>query len=84
MTPYEGADYFSQDGEADRQEVNQWIRSSGSFDGVVDFDMAVRDPARPSRFREEYQSGDHLHPSTAGYKAMAAAIDFGALRGGKG
>jgi lysophospholipase L1-like esterase len=83
MTPYEGADYFSQDGEAERQEVNQWIRSSGAFDGVVDFDIAVRDPAHPSRFREEYQSGDHLHPSTAGYKAMAAAIDIAALRGGR-
>jgi lysophospholipase L1-like esterase len=80
LTPYEGADYFSQDGEAIRQEVNQWIRSSGTFDRVVDFDLAVRDPAHPSRFREEYQSGDHLHPSTAGYRAMAAAIDIAALR----
>ena len=83
LTPYEGADYFSQDGEAVRQEVNQWIRSSKAFDGVVDFDVAVRDPSHPSRFREEYQSGDHLHPSTAGYKAMAAAIDLAALRSGQ-
>jgi lysophospholipase L1-like esterase len=83
LTPYEGADYFSQDGEAVRQEVNQWIRSNGAFDGVVDFDAAVRDSAHPSRFREEYQSGDHLHPSAAGYKAMAAAIDLAALRSGQ-
>jgi lysophospholipase L1-like esterase len=83
LTPYEGADYFSQDGEAIRQEVNQWIRSSGTFDGVVDFDVAVRDPSHPSRFREEYQSGDHLHPSTAGYKAMAEAIDLAALHSGQ-
>jgi lysophospholipase L1-like esterase len=83
LTPYEGADYFSQDGEAIRQEVNQWIRSSGTFDGVVDFDVAVRDPSHPSRFREEYQSGDHLHPSTPGYKAMAAAIDLVALHSGQ-
>lgn len=80
LTPYEGADYFSQDGEAVRQEVNQWIRTSKAFDGVIDFDTAVRDPDHSSRFREEYQSGDHLHPSAAGYKAMAAAIDVVALR----
>lgn len=80
LTPYEGADYYSEDGEAERQQVNEWIRTSGAFDGVVDFDMAVRDPAHPSRLREEYQSGDHLHPSAAGYKAMAAAIDIASLR----
>ena len=80
LTPYEGADYYSEDGEAERQQVNEWIRTSGAFDGVVDFDMAVRDPAHPSRLREEYQSGDHLHPSAAGYKAMAAAIDLASLR----
>lgn len=80
LTPYEGADYYSKDGEAERQQVNEWIRTSGAFDGVVDFDMAVRDPAHPSRFREEYQSGDHLHPNAAGYKAMAAAIDITSLR----
>jgi lysophospholipase L1-like esterase len=79
LTPYEGADYFSQDGEAVRQAVNQWIRTSGMFDEVVDFDAAVRDPARPSKFREDYQSGDHLHPSAAGYKAMAEAIDLAPL-----
>lgn len=83
LTPYEGADYFSEDGEAERQQVNEWIRTSGAFDGVVDFDRAVRDPAHPSRFREEYQSGDHLHPSAAGYKAMAAAIDTASLRDGR-
>jgi lysophospholipase L1-like esterase len=82
LTPYEGADYFSQDGEAVRQAVNQWIRTSGKFDGVVDFDAAVRDPAHPSQFRPEYQSGDHLHPSAAGYKAMADAIDLAPLLAG--
>lgn len=80
LTPYEGASYFSKDGETVRQEINQWIRSSKAFDGVVDFDAAVRDPKHPSRFREEYQSGDYLHPNAAGYKAMAAAIDIEALR----
>lgn len=79
LTPYEGADYFSQDGEAVRQAVNQWIRTSGTFDGVVDFDAAVRDPAHPSQFRQDYQSGDQLHPSAAGYQAMADAIDVTSL-----
>lgn len=81
LTPYEGADYFSQDGEAVRQAMNQWIRISGTLDGVVDFDAAVRDPAHPSQFRQDYQSGDHLHPSAAGYKAMADAIDLALLQG---
>jgi lysophospholipase L1-like esterase len=81
LTPYEGADYFSQDGEAVRQAVNRWIRMSGAFDGVIDFDAAVRDPAHPSQFREDYQSGDHLHPSAAGYKSMADAIDLAPLQG---
>ncbi len=80
LTPYEGADYYSEDGEATRQAVNQWIRTSGAFDGVFDFDAAVRDPVHPSQFRESYHSGDHLHPSATGYKAMANAIDLSVLR----
>jgi lysophospholipase L1-like esterase len=79
LTPYEGADYYSEDGEVTRQSVNQWIRTSGAFDAVFDFDAAVRDPNHPARFREDYQSGDHLHPSAAGYKAMAAAVDLSVL-----
>ena len=81
LTPFEGADYYSADGEVERQAVNQWIRTSGAFDGVFDFDAAVRDPNHPSEFREDYQSGDHLHPSAAGYKAMADAINLSLLRG---
>lgn len=81
LTPFEGADYFSADGEATRQSVNQWIRTSGAFDSVFDFDAAVRDPSHPSEFRQDYQSGDHLHPSAAGYKAMADAINLSLLRG---
>jgi lysophospholipase L1-like esterase len=80
ILPYEGADYFSEDGEATRQAVNQWIRASGAFDGVVDFDAAVRDPKRPIQFREGYHSGDHLHPSATGYKAMADAVNLIMLR----
>lgn len=81
LTPYEGADYYSTDGEATRQAVNQWIRTGGAFDGVFDFDVAVRDPNHPSQFREGYHSGDHLHPSAIGYKAMADTIDLSVLRG---
>jgi lysophospholipase L1-like esterase len=80
LTPYEGADYYSEDGEATREAVNQWIRTSGAFDDVFDFDAAVRDPSHPGQFREGYHSGDHLHPSATGYKAMANAVDLGMLR----
>jgi len=64
-----------------RQRVNQWIRESGAFDAVVDFDALLRDPARPIRMQAAMDSGDHLHPGDAGYKAMAAAIDLDALLG---
>ncbi|MGF6345924.1 SGNH/GDSL hydrolase family protein [Variovorax sp. W2I14] len=64
-----------------RQAVNRWIRESGAFDAVVDFDALVRDPARPIRLKAAMDSGDHLHPGDAGYKAMAAAIDLDALLG---
>ncbi len=80
LTPFEGADYYSTDGEATREAVNQWIRTSGAFDGVFDFDAAVRDPNHPTQFREGYHSGDHLHPSATGYKAMADAVDLSVLR----
>jgi len=80
LTPFEGADYYSEDGEATRQAVNRWIRTSGAFDGVFDFDAAVRDPNHPSQLREGYHSGDHLHPSATGYKAMAGAVDLDLLR----
>ena len=81
LTPFEGADYYSEDGEGERQAINKWIRTSGAFDGVFDFDEAVRDPNHPSQFREGYHSGDHLHPSATGYKAMADAVDLNILRG---
>lgn len=77
ITPYEGADfYFSADGEADRQTINHWIRTCGLFDAVVDFDAALRDPANPSRLAPAYDSGDHLHPSMAGYKHLAESVDL--------
>jgi lysophospholipase L1-like esterase len=76
LTPYEGAGYFSPEGEAKRQALNQWIRTSGAYDGVIDFDMVTRDPAAPTKFLPVYDSGDHLHPGDAGYKAMGDAVDL--------
>ena len=84
MTPYEGASYFTAQGEKVREAVNRWIRTSGAFDGVFDFDAAVRDPNHPEQYREDYQSGDHLHPNATGYKAMAATIGIGELRAALG
>ena len=66
--------------QAKRDEVNAWIRSSGAFDAVVDFDRLMFDPARPDRLAARYDSGDHLHPNDAGFAAMAAAIDLRLLR----
>lgn len=78
LTPYGGSGwpYHSVAGEKTRQQVNAWIRSPGAFDGVVDFDKTVRDPAAPEKMLAAYDSGDHLHPNSAGYRAMANAVDL--------
>jgi len=76
LTPFEAAAYFTKEGEAKRQAINQWIRTSKAYDAVIDFDVATRDPANPTRYLSLYDSGDHLHPNDAGYKAMADAIDL--------
>ena len=76
LTPFEGAAYFTTEGEAKRQALNQWIRTSRVYDGVVDFDLATRDPASPGKFLPQYDSGDHLHPNDAGYQAMGNAVDL--------
>lgn len=73
LTPFVGAFYETPDGEAERQTVNQWIRSTGAFDGVIDFDKATSDPKQPEHFLPVYDSGDHLHPGDAGYDAMGRA-----------
>ncbi len=80
LTPYEGAAYFREEGESIRQAVNDWIRTSGTYDAVVDFDAIVRDPANPRRIRPEFDPGDHLHPNDAGYQAMAKGIDVRIFR----
>ncbi len=76
LLPFEGAFYWTEAGEAKRQALNAWIRTSGAYDGVIDFDAAVRDPDQPTRFRRDLHSGDWLHPSDAGYEAMAKAVDL--------
>jgi lysophospholipase L1-like esterase len=81
LTPYEGAGYYSDNGETIRDAVNRWIRTGGAFDAVVDFDAATRDPNNPKLFREGFNNGDHLHPNDAGYKAMADAVDLSIFTG---
>lgn len=79
LTPFEGTlipGYFTPEGEVKRETVNTFIRTSGAFDGVIDFEAAVRDPSHPTRMLPAFDSGDHLHPSDAGYQAMANAINL--------
>jgi lysophospholipase L1-like esterase len=77
LTPFENTTlvgFFSPEKEVKRQAVNRWIRTSGKFDGVIDFDAAIRDPSHPARILPIYDGGDHLHPSDAGQQAMGRAI----------
>lgn len=76
LTPYGGSGGYKDAGEAIREAANQWIRTSGEFDAVVDFEAATRDSADPKRFRAEAGSPDMLHPGDPGYKLMADAIDL--------
>jgi lysophospholipase L1-like esterase len=78
-SPFDG--YYTADKEKIRVAVNEFIRSSGEFDGVIDFDKVVVDPAKPGYIKAEFDKGDHLHPNAAGYAAMAAAIDLKLLAG---
>lgn len=81
IMPFGGNDYYhpGPELEADRQAVNRFIRTSGLFDAVIDFDRIMRDPARPDRLNPAYDSGDHLHPSMAGYRAMGQAVPLSIL-----
>lgn len=76
LTPYHGAGYYTENGEAIRKAVNEWIRTGGALDGFVDLEAAVRDPNHPDTFLPSVDPGDHLHPNDAGYKAMGDAIDL--------
>ncbi|HEY2359054.1 MAG TPA: SGNH/GDSL hydrolase family protein [Phenylobacterium sp.] len=80
ILPYGGAAYYGAPGDAERQKINAWIRTSREFDGVIDFDAATRDPAKPERMRAELQSGDWLHPNDAGYRVMGDAVDLALFR----
>jgi lysophospholipase L1-like esterase len=79
LTAFEGAAYWSEAGERTRQAVNEWIRTGGAYDGLIDFDQVLRDPAHTTQLQAQYDSGDHLHPNDAGYLAMANAVDLKAL-----
>ena len=86
LTPFGGAlpgtpldDYYQEEKDALRQQLNAWIRGSGSYDAVLDFDAWARDPAHPQRLLPAYDSGDHLHPGDAGNRALAEGIDLSLL-----
>jgi lysophospholipase L1-like esterase len=83
LTPFEDTfhghplfGYYNEEKEAKRQAVNAWIRTSGAFDGVIDFDAMTQDPNNPKHIRAAFDSGDHLHPQDTGYQAMAEGIDL--------
>ncbi|MEC5422551.1 SGNH/GDSL hydrolase family protein [Virgibacillus sp. C22-A2] len=76
LTPFKGSGMYTSRGEETRQEVNHWIRTSEEFDGVIDFDEALRDPEDPERYLPKYDAGDYLHPNDAGYKKMAETVDL--------
>jgi lysophospholipase L1-like esterase len=76
ILPFKGFNGYTEAGEATRIAANNWIRNSHAFDGVIDFDAALADPADKTKFNEKYDSGDHLHPNPAGHEAMANAVDL--------
>ena len=83
ITPIEDttfAGYYTPANEAARQTVNQWIRTSKAYDGVIDFDALLRDGSRPTKLQQPLASSDYIHPNDAGYQAMAAAVSLDLLR----
>ncbi|WP_051898420.1 SGNH/GDSL hydrolase family protein [Sciscionella sediminilitoris] len=80
IAPFEGAEIYTTEGENARRAVNEWIRTSGAFDAVLDFDAVWRDPDRPARIRAEFDSGDRLHGNDAGYRALADSVDLSLFR----
>ena len=82
LTPFEGANYYTAEGEKKRQALNEWIRTSKKYDTVFDFDAAVRDPNHPAKLLPQYDPGDHLHLNPVGYQAVANAIDLAVFKTG--
>ena len=74
--PFYGYKLFSEELECIRNEVNQWIRFSGEYDNIIDFDEIMRDPDEIKKLKKEYDSGDHLHPNDLGAKAMTNGINL--------
>jgi lysophospholipase L1-like esterase len=82
LTPFAGAAYYSEGGEATREALNEWIRAGKAYDAVIDFDAVTRDPENPKQIRPAYNIRDHLHPNDIGYKAMADAVDLSLFKAG--
>ena len=80
VLPFAGSMYYRPRTEADRQAINEWIRTPGHFDAVIDFDRVTRDPEQPDRLLPRFDSGDHLHPSPEGYRAMGEAVPLKLFR----
>ena len=82
--PYGASGYYHPDAanDADRKAVNDWIRKPGNVDAVIDFDALMRDPAHPQRLRGDFDSGDGLHPSPAGYRFMGEVVPLSLFTGG--
>jgi lysophospholipase L1-like esterase len=76
IMPFGGSFYDSPEHEAARQTVNEWIRTSGAFDAVIDLAAALRDPANPTQLLPAADTGDHLHPNETGHRMMAEAVDL--------
>jgi lysophospholipase L1-like esterase len=76
LTPYWGSPLYTVGGEVARQALNHWIRTSGEYDGFIDFEQVIRDPNQPLRILPSYDSGDHLHPNARGFTTMARAFDL--------
>jgi lysophospholipase L1-like esterase len=79
LLPFKGSDHYSKRSEAKAEEINHWIRTSAEYDGVADFDRAMAAPSGPELLNPAYDSGDHLHPNDAGYRAMAQAVNVAHL-----